>query len=182
MSVQEIVNQIDAGKRVEIESAQNIFFTGLNNVNVARLPENIFVSNILPALKRELSEENTNQVMKYWMSVAGGYLADIDVFDPMTGKVLFRLPSIMDSSGINHEKNGNNLHDIVIKAELLGNNMGVLKDRYLMENFYRKDFDDASGINLERKAQFDAIIARYDSSYATAKVVVANPEDDFDYD
>jgi hypothetical protein len=68
--------------------------------DVARLPEDLFSKVFLPLLAcdNELPHKVT---VADWISIAGTPYKPVDVFDPATGAVLFRVPPVFDYQGVN---------------------------------------------------------------------------------
>jgi hypothetical protein len=112
-------------------------------------------------------------------------MGGIDIIDAK-GKTLFALPSLIDTETVNVDENGPRLLDIVTKADLLGNNLEVLKTRYLQEHLVNKNFLRSTDITPARAAAFKEILNRY--GYAAAKptevekAVENSVEDDYIYD
>jgi hypothetical protein len=175
----------ELAKKAEINRYEEIFFNGLVNVDNPKLPERIFLANILPLLEGSLKPEQAYEVLKYWVAVAGSYMRNIDIIDAK-GNTLFVLPSIIDTEAVNLDSDGPRLLDIVTKADLLGNNLEVLKTRYLQEHLVNKNFIRSTEVNPARAAAFKDILTRY--GYAPAKPAKAEKaaedsvEDDFIYD
>jgi hypothetical protein len=68
--------------------------------DVARLPEDIFSKVFLPLLAGD--EELPHKVtVADWISIAGTPYKSVDVFEPGTDKVLFRVPPLFDYQGVN---------------------------------------------------------------------------------
>jgi hypothetical protein len=67
---------------------------------VARLPENIFAQVFLPLLAGDKELQHKASIAD-WISIAGTPYKSVDVFDPTTGKVLFRVPPVFDYNGVN---------------------------------------------------------------------------------
>ena len=66
----------------------------IENQMVHRLPEHIFAEYFLPCWLGKISPVNW---VSEWISVAGTAASEVDIFDPTTNQVLFRVPSIVMS-------------------------------------------------------------------------------------
>lgn len=67
------------------------FFKQLTEVDVAPIPEPIFREHILPIL----ATRGQQQDLTIWQDVAGHVLRPLEVYDPETEEVLFRVPPIL---------------------------------------------------------------------------------------
>lgn len=105
-------------------SMANVFSSLVQNSPKAQLPEELFVSNFLPFFIGVVNAEKNEDFLPTWISIAGTPAADVDIID-RNGKVLFTVPSFIDSGFINPLKNTSGLSysDIVNMAILYGNNI-----------------------------------------------------------
>lgn len=80
------------------------FLEAITRDDAAKLPEPLFVEHLLPVL----TNRSGNQSLEQWQRIAGNVMRPIDVTDPRTGEVLFRVPPILRS--INGEFTGTGKH------------------------------------------------------------------------
>ena len=90
------------------------FFEQLTRNDAARVPEPIFVEHLLPVL----TNRETRQDLTIWKEVAGNVMRPLDIIDPQSGEVLFRVPPILRQ--IHHDFRGkgrNSVFEIIRTAE-----------------------------------------------------------------
>lgn len=75
----------------------------IDNPIVNRLPEHIFREYFLPCWLGKISPLNW---VTEWISVAGTAASEVDIFDPKTNQILFRVPSIVMSRQLDFTKAG----------------------------------------------------------------------------
>lgn len=106
------------------DSMSDVFSALVENNPKAKLPEELFVSNFLPFFLGVNKVERNEDFLPTWISVAGTPAADVDIIDK-SGKVIFTVPSFIDSEFINPLKNttGLSYSDIIAMSTLYGNNI-----------------------------------------------------------
>lgn len=179
MDVEALLSTVKQAQEASTMEAIKIFYDGLVKYERNKLPENIFKQTILPLITDELDEDIKPKAIEFWLGVAGSYLADISIIDT-SGKELFILPSILDGNVISRMKNGDSLHGIVSKGQLLSNNLPILQEKFLINTLSQKDFSNDYQ-SVVRHKLFAAIINHYKKP-SEGKVTVSKKVDDISDD
>ncbi|MBE0438168.1 MAG: hypothetical protein IBX57_00175 [Gammaproteobacteria bacterium] len=122
----------------------------------AKIPEAIFKEHILPIL----TNTDGNQSLYKWADVAGNILRPLDVINPATGEILFRVPAPLRS--INREFTGegqNSAFSIINTARLKGKVLPTLGDRFIKEHMTSKV--SRIPVDVSTVSAWNAILARY---------------------
>lgn len=118
------------------ESLENMdFLEQLTREDAARLPEPVFVEHLLPVL----ANREGNQGLEKWQQIAGTAMRPIDVYDPKTNEVLFRVPPLLRS--INEEFTGQGRHsafEIIRVAELKRKTIPAMGDAHIRANLVER--------------------------------------------
>ena len=117
------MNQIGIDPSEEINKAKAMFIeasqeqiTGMerdiysllkmyNEESINKLPEYIFVDFFLPYFSGKLNLKDSEEPITKWISIAGSPTKEVDIIDNSTGEILFRVPSLINTSKLNVTKN-----------------------------------------------------------------------------
>jgi len=183
MEISEVMKSLIASRQSVIEKSITTFYNGLVEYERRKLPESIFIQTVLPLITTDVSEEKRIEILRYWLSVAGSYLADISIVNE-NGDEIFILPSILDGNVVNRLKNGETLHGIVTKGILLSNNLPILQERYLLNMLSQKNFATDKESTARNKV-FVTIYNRYVKPDVSKRNIISKDSsisDDFIYD
>ena len=124
--------------------------------DVARLSEPDFRTHLLPVLASE--HENTS--FEIWLEIAGEYRRPIDVFDPKTGEVLFRVPALVgDVIMVENESPENSAFEVAMNASRKAQVVPKAGNEYLRREMSR--FLQPTGNPTEAQRIWNDIFARY---------------------
>ncbi len=135
---------------------------------VTRIPEHVFVNEILPFICGEAPPQVNPAV---WASVAATPLAEIDVIDKQ-GQVIFRMPPLMDREAFSHaeaSKTGsvsNTLENISMLRHQSPVRAKALMVNSLATLGIRKDLSD---VVKRGRARWQAIFDRYGKTFPGAE-------------
>ncbi len=129
---------------------------GADEIDVPKMPEQIFVEHILPMLS---APAGAQMDMTKWLDVAGTPLRAIDVVDNVTGQPLFRLPPLMRSLPTVYQAEVN-FHSMIVDAQAHERNHPNMGERYL-DRELSKVRTGATLMDVETAKQWNAIRARY---------------------
>lgn len=104
------------------------------NAEVRRLPEYIFKESFLPYFTGMKEVDASSDILLQWISVAGTPTSEVEIIDE-TGKALFRVPPIIDTSIINPlrtEGNNISIHAIISLSNQA--NIPIVGERSLIDN------------------------------------------------
>ncbi len=122
MSVQRMMTDVKDMFISEMNTVRDKAFKGLvEDFPKARLPENIFVEYFLPLFLGHRTDR-PNWVAE-WIGVAGSPSAEVEVFNQVTGEVLFTVPGVLATSLVNPASDGVWMHDIFARGSQLNNNI-----------------------------------------------------------
>ncbi len=102
---------------------EDIFRQLVEQTEVRKLPEHLFVRNFLPFFLGEKNPNENPDFYSYWIGITGSPSAELDVIDK-SGNILFRVPGLIYSGIINPSRATNNsikYSDVVMMAKLYGN-------------------------------------------------------------
>lgn len=130
-----------------------------------QLPENIFVNYFLPFFCGERSFNDNPELLATWIGIAGNPTKEVQIID-QSGKTLFNVPSVVDTSfiDVNNERRGQPFFSIIANYELHKNQLPVVGENYLkntMEQRYDTLTKDSSTHAVNEKRWTD-IFVRYD--------------------
>jgi hypothetical protein len=95
-----------------------------------QLPENVFRESFLPYFTGKGDPNAGQRPLTDWIAIAGSPTAPVDIVNA-AGEVIFTVPSMMDSSGINvRGTKGKNLGDMVHDYQLHGDHLPGAQQRY----------------------------------------------------
>ncbi len=138
--------QLDAMRQL-IEDAEN---------DVARLPEPLFVNHLLPVLV----DRSGNTDVSIWLDIAGHAFRPIDVFDPATGHVLFRVPALLRRPATRVARDSReSFSSIGMNTEIQRGRHEALGETYLRTKLSQQQVDGT--IDYESVRQWNAILTRY---------------------
>lgn len=124
--------------------------------DVARLPEHLFINNLLPVL----TDTSGNADLSTWLDIAGHGFRPIDVYDAGTGVVLFRVPSLYTHRPT--KKVGDSRHSLAMMAQRASEystQHPALAQTFLRQQLTARQID--SQIDWDTLRQWNSILARY---------------------
>lgn len=129
-----------------------------------QLPERLFVNNFLPFFCGEIDIEKEPGFFAMWFGIAGSPSLEVSIIDDM-GKVLYRVPSIMDSSIINPNRENStiNFAHIVTMAKLYGNITPIAGENALNGGLAKKysELQNKSKVFTTNEQRWIEIFAKY---------------------
>ena len=104
-----------------------------------QLPEHLFVSNFLPVFSGAISIDKVPDFMSVWVSITGSPGSGLDIIDN-SGKVLFTVPPIFDSTFIDpNRKDGSmNFAEIIHFAKMHNGISPHLERSVFVSNIQKK--------------------------------------------
>lgn len=133
------------------------FFDQITDNDAAPVPEPVFVEHLLPMLANRSGKQNLDK----WQEIAGTVMRPLDVYDPKTEKVLFRVPPILRS--IDEEFTGHgklSAYEIVQTAEQKRRVMPRMGDAHIEANLTNR-VRHIPAIS-DQVIQWNEILKRYD--------------------
>jgi hypothetical protein len=124
--------------------------------DVAKLPEPLFRSNLLPVL----TDTSGRADMTVWLDIAGHGFRPIDVTDPVSGETLFRVPPMYQQ--LPTRTKGDPRHSLAMIAEQANNHSA--QHPAIGQTFLRKQLEARrieGSVNWEHVRTWNAILARY---------------------
>lgn len=124
--------------------------------DVARLPEPLFVSHLLPVLTDRSGEVDVS----IWMDIAGHGFRPIDVYNPATNEVLFRVPALY--ARIPTESKFDSRRSLTMVVQEAGQRS--MQHPAIGQTFLRMQLNNREvqgNINWDQVRQWNAILARY---------------------
>lgn len=158
MSPQLTQQQLDDLKPIETDpdtlaAMQQLIEDGRNDV--ARLPENLFVQNLLPVL----TDRSGKVDIGVWLDIAGNGFRPIDVIAP-NGEVMFRVPPLM--TPIPTQVKRDSRHSLALLVE--ETNRRRLQHPAIGETFLRAQLAQRGVeqvLPIEQIRQWNTILVRY---------------------
>ena len=89
------------GMEKDIYSLMNTY----NKESVNKLPEHVFVDFFLPYFSGKLNLKDSEEPITKWIGIAGSPTKEVDIIDNNTGEILFRVPSLINTTKLNVTKN-----------------------------------------------------------------------------
>lgn len=147
-------------------------FKSLVEVDAAQLPEPVFVEHILPIL----TNRSGNQNFIKWQLIAGHVMRPIDVFDPATGQVLFRVPPILRTVSDAITKKGirMSIPEIVSIAEKKSAIIPALGDKYIQTHLTNRI--EKVPVYVDDVIAWNAILLRYNKEPILKTEITVNDE------
>jgi hypothetical protein len=149
-----------------------------NAADVARLPEPLFVTQLLPIL----TDTRGNVDLTIWLEIAGNGFRPIDVFNPLTGETLFRVPSLYVEQPVDKPVNGRNQITVIMEeANRKSSQHPMIGQTFLRHQLASRG--DGHVVDLQRIQAWNDILARYnlppviDLKGATSTSVESAPPD-----
>lgn len=134
------------------------------NEDLAKLPETIFKSVFLPVFNGTRALTETDDVLKSWVGIAGAPGKEVQITDN-TGKGLFKVPPLFDSSFIDSGNNnkGEQLSRLMSGYDLHRNVLPLLGDNFLNKELPGRvaNLVNPSTPNKEHEQRWQAIFDRY---------------------
>lgn len=130
------------------------------DVPVQKIPESVFINEILPFLCGDTSSQLTPEK---WVSIAGSPFSEIDIHDD-AGNILFRLPSMLERNVISHREASQrgSLANAMITLDQMRNFSPIRAENYLRGEFHQRGISkNAMKIAVETAKRWEAIFARY---------------------
>lgn len=154
--------------------------------DIAKLPEDVFVTHFLPVFSGEKTLVGNNDTLAIWLGIAGSHSSEVSIIDNK-GQELYRVPPITDTSHINavDRDAGNSFADITAMSMLYSNNIMAEGERYLTNQVERKITEIVTPPNMSNKERWDAIMRRYNKLPNDTKpnsISSQETEDLIDYD
>lgn len=151
------------------------FLQQLTQEDAARIPEPLFVEHLLPIL----ANRNGRQSLVRWQQVAGHVMRPLDIVDPKTGEVLFRVPALLRQlRDTVKTRNNRSTHDIAAIAEKKRQVMPVMGDNYLQAHL--TDRVQSTPANVKEALQWNSILVRYGYPSLFTTITVTNDEQEID--
>jgi len=128
----------------------------IDNVEVPKMPEQMFVEHILPMLS---APAGSKVDLTKWLDVAGTPIRPIDVVDNISGEVLFRVPALMRSLPTVFQEEMN-YAEIVSETQARENVHVNVANQYL-DGQLRKARTGATLLDMDTAKTWNNIRARY---------------------
>lgn len=136
------------------------------DIEIKKIPEGTFISEILPILTGETISTEFPLLMA---AVAGNPFLEVDVVDN-SGNVLFRMPALLERNVISHQeasKRGS-LQSMMITSELLAKQSPMRAEKYLEHEFNGRGIAaNRDEIIKKRQDRWNAILVRYGKALAS---------------
>lgn len=137
----------------------------IDQLSTARLPEDAFVNFFLKYFTGERDTSDGQDAIVKWISVAGSPTAEVVIFDA-TGKELFKVPPLIDTSIVKSERKLNQrvgFAAIVALAQQYGSHLRVQGERFLTENLAKKraEIRTESQVHTAHEQRWLEIFNRY---------------------
>lgn len=135
---QRMMDAATADLIAQMDSVHDALVVNTSSID-AVLPESIFVNYFLPYFSGEMPITLADKVLTEWVSIAGTPTNEISIIDT-TNKVLFKIPSLFDTSIIDVLKRGvgESMGDIFTGYELRKNNIPSVANRFLNDSLADK--------------------------------------------
>lgn len=144
----------------DLSKGREIIFSGLvENVEPARIPEDVFQEYFLPGF---IGRHPDPQWVGRWISVAGTPSAEVAVFNPATGAELFRVPPFIAS--IHRILTGTSkgrISDVITHGENLSKNSPAVAFNFVSQALAQKSGEFVSQADQVYHGRWMAIFARY---------------------
>jgi hypothetical protein len=129
------------------------------------IPESVFVNLFLPYFSGEDRELEKNNTVVNWISIAGTPMKEVKVVSDTTGELLFKVPSIYDTSiiDVTRKDNENSYSEIALGTDMNSRNIKSSGDKYFAEEMSKKIDNMASNGNVvsESTVVWNSILSRY---------------------
>ena len=173
------------GMEKDIYSLMNTY----NKESVNKLPEHVFVDFFLPYFSGKLNLKDSEEPITKWIGVAGTPTKEVDIIDNNTGEVLFRVPSLINTTKLNITKNDRRIASseiLAMSARKADSGIPGNVESYLMSVYPLKIQQIINGneINKTDLGRWKYIFNRYGIETENNKQEIKNEiEGDFyDYD
>jgi len=158
------MKNIDSDSKRISEENEMIHAALVTDSKPNQLPERLFVNNFLPFFCGELDIDKEPNFFAMWFGIAGSPSLEVSIIDDL-GKVLYRVPSIMDSSIINPNRENStiNFAHIVTMAKLYGNITPIAGENALNGGLAKKysELQNKSKVFSSNEQRWMQIFARY---------------------
>lgn len=187
---QDIKKTIAERYRQEASERVNLAYESIVNSKIkGKISESAFTY-FVPYFSGELPIDRSNTVIAQWISIAGTPMSEVDVINSK-GQVIFTVPPLFDSEGINivDRRGRNSFADIANNFQNMNVSTPIAANNFLNNSLYGKIEEiitDNKNVTLSQE-RWQAILSRYtdikktDTSTETAKEV-ADTSDDLDYE
>ncbi len=129
------------------------------------IPENIFTQTFLPFFSGQIPITEEENPIPAWINIAGTPVSEVSVTDVATGKELFRVPPLYDTTVFNVARGSedNLMKNIIENYNLQKNHIPVLGERYLGNAMATKmsELVQKSEIYSKNKLRWMEIFKRY---------------------
>lgn len=141
------------------------------NVEIKKIPEGTFVTEILPVLTGDVISADFPLLMA---AVAGNPFLEVDVIDS-AGNTLFRMPALLERDIVSHKeasKRGS-MQSMIITSEMLMHQSPQRAEKYLEHEFNGRGIAlNRDAIINKRQERWIAILARYGKTLAFGDTTV----------
>ena len=143
------------------EALVNIYGNLVENTTSVynKIPESLFKNYFLPYFLGQ-KQDNSNWILE-WVSIAGTPTSPVNVFQDLTGEIVYTVPSLLDSNNILVPRSNSDITSIMKAANLYNNNLPIVGTKFLIDALNDKAKNLPSQNVSQNVQMWNYILTRY---------------------